>query len=164
MPRKGYGASKGLGRRAERWGWPAGRRRVEEVRKAPDPRQPAEEIEAFGWWKVLLIGEKVDAHHDVMERLAASVQTRNRYGPPAHASFHCRSHAERLMDADRARCLSTAPCVTGMGPTDGATAPPEGGNVAAAHGPSTLGDTRAVMIEGPSRDALEVVEVAPARQ
>jgi hypothetical protein len=33
-----------------------------------------------------------------------------------------------------------------------------------AHRSYTLGDTRAVMIEGPSREALELVEVAPARQ
>ena len=31
---------------------------------------------------------------------------------------------------------------------------------AAIEGPYTLGDTRAVMIEGPSREALELVEVA----
>ena len=54
--------------------------------------------------------------------------------------------------------------VTVMGPKDGATAAPEGGNVDVAHGPYTRGDTRAVMIEGPSREALELVEVAPARQ
>jgi hypothetical protein len=29
--------------------------------------------------------------------------------------------------------------------------------------PYALGDTRAVMIEGPSREALELVEVSPAR-
>ena len=57
-----------------------------------------------------------------------------------------------------------APYVTGMGTTDGATAPPEGGNVAVAHGPYTPGDTRAAMIEGPSREALGLVEVAPPRQ
>jgi len=68
--------------------------------------------------------------------------------------------------------------VTGMGPRTGRPPPeganvalpryapalPEGGNVEVAHGPYTLGDTRAVMIEGPSREALELVEVAPARQ
>ena len=61
-------------------------------------------------------------------------------------------------------CCGHGDYVTGMGATDGATAPPEGGNVDAAHGPNTLGDTRAVMIEGPSREALELVEVAPAKE
>ena len=31
------------------------------------------------------------------------------------------------------RCLSLAPYVTGTGPTDGATAPPEGANVGHPH-------------------------------
>jgi hypothetical protein len=51
-----------------------------------------------------------------------------------------------------------------MGATDGATAPPEGGDVDVAHGPYTRGDTRAVMIEGPSREALELFEIAPAKE
>jgi len=51
-----------------------------------------------------------------------------------------------------------------MGPTDGAPAPLEWGDVDLAHGPDTLGNTRAVMIEGPSREALALVEVAPAGQ
>jgi hypothetical protein len=64
------------------WAW-----RIEEVRTASDPRQAAEELGAFGWWFVsgafddewaigeltetLPIGGKVDAHHDVMAKLAA---------------------------------------------------------------------------------------------
>ena len=42
--------------------------------------------------------------------------------------------------------------------------PREDGNVAVDHGPYTLGDTRAAMIEGPRREALELVEAVPARQ
>jgi hypothetical protein len=63
------------------WTW-----RVEEVRSASDLREVGEELGAFGWWfvcgafddewaidqltEMLPIGGKVDAHHEVMAKLA----------------------------------------------------------------------------------------------
>jgi hypothetical protein len=68
------------------WAW-----RIHEVTIASDPRQAAEELGAFGWWfvsaafdddwaidqliEILPIGGQVDAHHEVMAKLAALPQT-----------------------------------------------------------------------------------------
>ncbi len=67
------------------WAW-----RAEQVRSASEPREAGEELGAFGWWfvsgafddnwaidqlvDVLPIGGKVDAHHEVMAKLAALPQ------------------------------------------------------------------------------------------
>lgn len=68
------------------WAW-----RVEEVRSASDLREVDAELGAFGWWfgsgafddewaidqliEILPIGGKVDAHHEVMAKLAALPKT-----------------------------------------------------------------------------------------
>src|SRR5882724_8617100 len=67
------------------WAW-----RIEENRAGCEPRELAEELGAFGWWfvsgafddewaidqliEILPIGGKLDAHHDVMEKLAVLSQ------------------------------------------------------------------------------------------
>ena len=92
------------------WTW-----RIEEARRASDPSQASEELGAFGWWFIsgafddewaidqliesMPAGGKVDAYHDVMEKLAAV--------SPAMA-LKAVAAARLLVEADRDGWVVTA--------------------------------------------------------